>query len=453
MPDSPKSRARDFLGKKLGVDRAIAISTATQLVRFVTGPITMLLMIKFLQPEEQGYFYSFAGVVGIQVFLEAGFAQSITQFSSKEFAWLRFNKQGLLVGKPDSLSRLRSLYQKANLYYTIMGGALTILLMGGGYLFFSSKPDHGVAWQTPWLVGSACAAIGFMLTPFWALLEGCNRITEVATYRLWLSLLGFATTAVCLTLGLGINIVVWSSIVSTVFPIVYLGVKWRKLVIQILRPPGKAQVSWRKEVWQFQWRIAGTWMSRYFLESGLAPLAMQLNGPVVAGQVGMTFQMIRMIGGIANTWTAIRIPTWGMLAAKGMWEEVNASWRLAARRSVGFCVLGLSGFLVGLLAFQWLLPDAGARFLPASSTLGFAIGWMLYSIWLVSMHYTRALRMEPYTFLHVAVCVVFLGLCHLFSKVLGTSTIPWVFAAVHLPAAVIAWKILVRFRSLAARSA
>ncbi|WP_345715533.1 hypothetical protein [Luteolibacter yonseiensis] len=431
----------------LGMDRAIAASTATQLVRFVTGPITMMLMIKHLRPVEQGYFYSFAGVIGIQVFLEAGFAQSITQFSSKEFAWLRFNGNGVLVGKRDSLSRLRSLFQKANLYYSIMGGALMLTLMGGGYLFFSSKPDHGVAWLTPWLVGSACAAIGFTLTPFWALLEGCNRITEVASYRFWASIVGFATTSICLLLGLGIDVVIWSSVVSVAFPVAYLALKWRKLAIQILRPPGKSQVSWRREIWGFQWRIAGTWMSRYFLESGLAPLAMQLHGPVVSGQIGMTFQMIRMIGGIANTWTAVRIPSWGALAAKGMWTEVNAAWSLAARRSVGFCVLGMSAFVIALLVFQWLLPGPAARFLPASSAAGFAIGWVLYSIWLVSMHYTRALRREPYTFLHLGVGISFLAASVLLSSKMGDATIPWIFAAVHIPAAAIAWRILHHIRT------
>jgi hypothetical protein len=433
-----KSRVPDALRRWIGMDKAIAMSTATQLIRFVTGPITMVLIIKFLLPEEQGYFYSFAGVVGIQVFLEAGFAQSITQFTSKEFAWLRFNKDDVLVGKPDSLSRLRSLFQKANRYYTIMGGILSIVLMGGGYLFFSSKPDHGVHWVTPWLVGAGCAGVSFILTPFWALLEGCNRITEVASYRFWLSIMGFVVSSICLPLGLGIDMVIYSSLASTAFSVAYLFIRWRKLAIQILRPPGACQVSWKKDIWGFQWRIAGTWMSRYFLESGLAPLALQLHGPVVSGQIGMTFQMVRMIGGIANTWTVIRIPAWGALAAKGLWDEVNSAWALAARRSVGFCVLGLSGFVVALFAFQTLFPGPGTRFLPASSTAGLAVGWMLYSLWLVSMHYTRALRLEPYTFLHLAVGGFFLGLCHLFSKEMGAATIPWVFAFVHLPAAFIA---------------
>ena len=46
-----------------GVDRAVFFSNAAQLVRLVTGPVTMALVLKFLTPEIQGYYYAFAGVV------------------------------------------------------------------------------------------------------------------------------------------------------------------------------------------------------------------------------------------------------------------------------------------------------------------------------------------------------------------------------------------------------
>ena len=432
------ARLISFLRHRLGMDRAIAATTITQLMRFVTGPVTMFLLIRYLTPEEQGFFYSFAGAVGIQVFLEAGFAQSITQFSSKEFASLRFNRQGLLTGSPAALSRLRSIFHKANRYYSIMAAVLGVALATGGYFFFSSKADHGVQWMIPWFVISFCAALGFLLTPFWALLEGCNRIAEVATYRLWFTLAGFFVTAIGLLTGLGIKVSALVAATSLIFPIGYLFLRWRPLVFQILRPPGAEQVSWGKEIWGFQSRIAGTWMSRYFLESGIAPLAFQLSGPIIAGQTGMTFQIIRLIGGIANSWTAIRIPTWGILAAKGKWEEIDRSWAIAARRNISICVLGLLLFLLCLPVLGWLWPAAYHRFLPPAQVAGFAIGWMLYSIWLVSMHYTRALRKEPYTFLHLAVGLVFVSGCFMVNNLWAPATIPIMFALVHLPAAFIA---------------
>ncbi len=446
-----KNRILGILRHRLGFDRAIAASTATQLIRFVTGPITMLLYLRFLTPAEQGFIYSFAGVMGIQIFLEAGFAQSITQFTSKEFAWLRFNPHGTLTGKPAALSRLRSLFHKANRYYSAMAAVLTIALGGGGYWFFISQDSYGVPWVVPWLLISLCAGIGFLLTPFWAILEGCNRVSEVSIYRFQMTLVAFVVSAIALAMREGVWVAVWGAVANLVFGFAYLAIRWRKLCFQIMRPPGTDQVSWKKEIWGFQWRTAGTWMGRYFLESGLAPLALHLHGPAAAGQVGMTFQMVRTIGGIANTWTVIRIPAWGALAARGHFDEMNQSWKLAARRNVTFCILGLGIFLIGLAGLPWVSPHYASRFLPPSATAGLVVGWMFYSVWLVAMHYTRALRSEPYTFLHFAVGVVFLPTCLLLSPTLGQNTIPWIFAAVHVPAVAIAWAILSKIRASAPR--
>jgi hypothetical protein len=89
-----------------GVDRAVFFSNAAQLTRLFTGPVTMALVLRYLTPEIQGYFYAFSGVVAMQVFLEMGFSQNILQFASHEFAKLRFTPAGTLEGDPVAKSRL-----------------------------------------------------------------------------------------------------------------------------------------------------------------------------------------------------------------------------------------------------------------------------------------------------------------------------------------------------------
>lgn len=425
------------------MDRAIGASSATQLIRFITGPITMLLIIRYLTPEEQGFFYSFAGVMGIQVFLEAGFSQSIIQFSSKEFSRLRFNRQGLLVGNRESLSRLRSIFHKANHYYTLMAAVLALALVGGGYWFFSLKDSHGVPWMIPWFVASASAGLGFLLTPFWAVLEGCNRVAQIAVYRFWLTLSGFAVSATCLALDQGIYTVVWGSIFMVVYPVIYLVYRWRGLIAQIMRPAGRHQVSWGGEIWGFQWRIAGTWMSRYFLESGVVPLVFHVSGAVVAGQTGLTFQLLKTIASVASMWTVTKIPAWGGMAARGEWSAVVASWRPAATRHVLINLIGLAGIWLLLAALSKYLPVVGDRFLPVLLMSGYALGWFLYSIWLSCSHFTRALCMEPFVFLHVVVGILFLAITF-GAPANHSETIPWAFAFVHFPAAVVACFILAR---------
>lgn len=397
-----------FLRHTLGIDRAIGASSATQLMRFVTGPVTMFLIIRHLSPEEQGFFYSFAGVVGIQVFLEAGFAQSITQFTSKEFATLRFHHSGCLTGKPAALSRLRSLFQQANRYYRLMAAVLVLALGFGGYWFFSTKPSHGVPWQIPWIVACIGAGISFLITPVWAFLDGCNRVANVATYRLWTSLGMFAVNAAGMMLGLGIYVVVWGAAFSLAFPVCYLAFRWRRLIIQILRPPGRHLISWRKDIWGFQWRIAGTWCARYLSTTAMPSAVFALSGAAAAGAFGMSFQMIRMFNTIASSWTATKVPAWGAMIADNRWQGFEREWKVFSYRHILISLaLNVTFVLfIHLAATRFIDEKYISRFATLPEMTALAFGSISTSVWLVLSHYFRASRKEPYFHLSIAVVIL-----------------------------------------------
>jgi O-antigen/teichoic acid export membrane protein len=426
----------------LGIDRAIGVTSATQLMRFVTGPITMLLIIKYLTPTDQGFYYAFAGVAGIQVFLEAGFAVSIAQFTAKEFAGLRFTKSGFLTGKSENLSRLRSIYQKAFRYYSAMAAVLTLGIGIGGYVFFSSRPSEGVHWQIPWIVAAVCMGFQFLLTPFWAVLEGCNRVADVATYYFWMTLIGFTASALGFVITQSLDVVIFTSVVSLLTSYVYIFSKWLKLRSQVIRPFRKhQQVAWFKDVWGFQWRIAGTWTGRYFLEAGIPAIAFQFFGPIVAGQAGMSFQLSKMAGSIASSWTVTKIPFWGQLVAQDKRRELDTSWRSAGRMHLIVSFIGQASVLIALMIFAHFLPQYADRVFTPLTFAGLSIGWFLYSFWLISMHYVRAHRLEPFVWAHWLLAVSFLFLLAIGKGTFGPAALTYSFAIVHVPVAL--WSLMV----------
>jgi len=426
----------------LGIDRAIGVTTATQLMRFVTGPITMLLIIKYLTPAAQGFYYTFAGVAGIQVFLEVGFSVSIAQFTAKEFAGLRFTKRGFLTGKSANLSRLRSIYQKAFRYYSAMALVLTLGIGIGGYVFFSSRPSDGVHWQLPWIVVAICMGLQFLLTPFWAVMEGCNRVADVATYYFWMTLIGFAASALGFVIAQSLDVVIFTSVASLLTGYAYIFGKWLKLRSQVVRPYRRhQQVAWFHEVWGFQWRIAGTWTGRYFLEAGIPAIAFQFFGPIVAGQAGMSFQLAKMAAGIASSWTVTKIPFWGQLVAQSKRRELDASWRFAARMHLIVSFTGQASVLLALVLFSHFLPQYADRVFTPLTFVGLSIGWFLYSFWLISMHYVRAHRLEPFVWAHWLLAVSFLVLLAVGKGTFGPAALTYSFAIVHLPVAL--WSLIV----------
>ena len=81
------------------ISREIFFSVATQLWRFVYGPVILLFIPLFLTAEHQGFWFTFISISALSVFADLGFSSIVTQFSSHEAAFADF-KGGRIAGDP-----------------------------------------------------------------------------------------------------------------------------------------------------------------------------------------------------------------------------------------------------------------------------------------------------------------------------------------------------------------
>src|SRR5579862_3805657 len=95
--------------RKMGVDRAIAYTVASRAWSSLSGPLTMFFVIRFLTPEQQGYFYTFGNMLALTVIFELGLVMVISQFASHEMAKLHFTPEGLLAGDDRAKGRMATL--------------------------------------------------------------------------------------------------------------------------------------------------------------------------------------------------------------------------------------------------------------------------------------------------------------------------------------------------------
>ncbi|MEI6076669.1 MAG: hypothetical protein WCS94_13890 [Verrucomicrobiota bacterium] len=385
-----------------GVDRAVFFSNAAQMLRLVTGPITMALVLRYLTPEIQGYFYAFAGVVATQIFLEMGFSQNILQFASHEFAKLRLTPEGTLAGDAVALSRMISLGRLAFGYYAVAAAIFFVAIGVGGHFFFAHSGQHGVAWQGAWWMVAAAAAGSLAINPARALLDGCNQVAVTAKFSFWAALAGFLVNALALGLGAGIYVTAIGAACSLLISAGYFGLRWRRFFAQFLTPPQHGEVSWRQEIWPFQWRIAVSWMSGYFIFDIINPIAFYFCGPVEAGRLGMSLQLVRMISNIAMTWIYTKAPRFGMLIASRAWAELDALWRRSTVQTFIFCLLGMVLFLSTIPLAGHYFPKVPARLAPFGVNAWLS-GAMLVQVLITSMAMElRAHKREPYMQLSVA---------------------------------------------------
>ena len=410
-----------------GVDRAVFYSNASQMLRLITGPITLVLMVNYLTPEVQGYFYAFAGVAATQVFLEMGFSQNILQFASHEFAKLRFTPQRTLEGDPVALSRLISLGRLAFGYYAVAAAIMLLVIGTGGHLYFTlaehhhlkaistvaqaaAAPTTPIAWQGAWWIIAITAALSLAINPAWALLEGCNQVAKLSQFRFLASAATFVINALALMGGTGIYASAIGALFTLLLGLVYLLIVWRQLLLQLLTRPQHGKVSWRHEIWPLQWRVALSSLSGFFIFDVVNPIAFLFCGAAEAGRWGMSFQLVRMIGNIAWTWVYTKAPRFGMLVANRQWQELDHLLRKSVAQATVISLLGITGFLAALPLVASVFPHLHARLAPFSVNAWLAAS-VIIQLWTYAMAAElRAHKQDPYVWLSVFTAILSLAL-------------------------------------------
>src|SRR4051812_13530006 len=92
----------------LGVDRAIALTILNRFWSLIAGPITIVFVVAKLTPIEQGFYYAFMSVLGLQVFFELGFGFVILQTVSHLMAQVKISHNEL-IGDAATQSKIGAL--------------------------------------------------------------------------------------------------------------------------------------------------------------------------------------------------------------------------------------------------------------------------------------------------------------------------------------------------------
>src|SRR5260370_9192029 len=89
----------------LGLDRAIAFTVLARVTQILGSTGTVLLILRFLSPVEQGYYYTLLSLVSLQVIFELGFSVVILQMAAHECAHLTLHRDGRVEGDPVAHAR------------------------------------------------------------------------------------------------------------------------------------------------------------------------------------------------------------------------------------------------------------------------------------------------------------------------------------------------------------
>lgn len=340
----------------LGFDQAIAYSLVLKLWQAGAGLISIFLITYYFSPEAQGFYYTFASLVAMQSFVELGLYLVILNTASHEWAKLQLGKDGRIEGDLDALSRLVSLGRFVFKWYAAAVLIFLLLAGVGGYWFLAQASSLEVNWQKPWLMHVVFSSLLLWCMPFLSLLEGCGQVAPVAKFRFWQATASSLALWAAIVAGAGLWAVPVLSTVSVLFCVHYLLLSRRVFFEPFFNPPTSSVVAWRAEIFPMQWRLALQGLMNYFGFAIFTPVMFHYYGPTVAGQMGMTQQIVMAMLSISLIWVTTKAPRFGILVARREFHTLDIEWRKASLLSLSIMlcgVLAISMATVLLTEVQW----------------------------------------------------------------------------------------------------
>lgn len=347
--------------QKIGMDKAIAYSSGSRIVQGVAGVLTVFFVSTFLTGVEQGYYFTFGSILALQVFFELGLTGIMTQYVAHEVSHLTLNSTAHYDGEERYVSRLSSLVHFCFRWYLIISIIVFLFLIATGYIFFTKygKEDLEVDWEIPWLLVCIGTAIKLFQSPFNSILLGLGKVKEmsqVGFYQqvilplsIWLGLVG----------GLKLYIVGIGYILSVIVWHVYVYRKGLLLIlINLWKEKISEEVSYIREIFPYQWRIALSWVSGYFIFQLFNPVLFATEGAVVAGQMGMTLHALNAIQALAFSWLNTKVPYYSQLIALKEYVTLDNLFNKTLKQMSSICLF----LLVSFFAIIWLLNISQFKF-------------------------------------------------------------------------------------------
>lgn len=388
-----------------GLDKAVFYALASRSWGIGSSFVTLAMIVRLLTPEEQGYYYTFSALLGAQILFELGMSVVVTHFASHCMAKLSWEPSGHLSGNAEELHRLSSLLKLIFRWYGLIAIVIAVVLGPLGWLFLStSEQGSKVHWEATWIWLIVTTAANIFIQPLMSLLEGCQCVGQVARIRLLQSIVGSLVTWLTLLMGGGLGALATWGGATALTAAVAIVTERRSFFLQMLRlkSSNMATISWRNEIWPFQWRIALSWISGYFIFQIFVPVIFSTQGAAEAGRLGLSLAIASALMGLPLAWFNTKVPQFGQLIALRDYAVLDSLWKRTTTTTMlvlfagGAVIFGVTFFL------QYAESALGNRLIDSRLMAILLVTTTLNYLMIAQASYLRAHKEEPFLWVSLA---------------------------------------------------
>jgi O-antigen/teichoic acid export membrane protein len=417
----------------MGIDHAVAYSLVGRSWNLLSNIVMMLFVARFLSPGEQGFYYTFSSLVAMQILFELGMSVVVTQFSSHEMANLSWSDADVLIGDAGAKNRLRTLILMVGKWYGVIALLLLVVVFPVGWSFFSHEYTVGNAsWHLAWLWLVVATAINIAFLPLLSVLEGCGRVSEISLLRLRQNILGSILAWATLAAGGGLLALPVMSTSAALVGIVWLYLSKKTFLLNLLKlKSSSSSLNWRREIWPFQWKIALSWLSGYFIFQLFTPVMFAYHGAISAGQMGMSLSVANALIAIAITWINAKSPGFGTLVAKNDYSTLDRVFFLTFSRSLSVMILIGMVLSIGNYFLHTKGSQISSRLLDPLPFSFLMLASVFAYVTYAQATYLRAHKEEPFMVISIISALLIGGLTVMLGKDYGAMGLMLSYASVY----------------------
>ena len=412
---------------KLGIDEAIKFTSLFRLLQASGGLISILFVANYLTDIEQGYYYTFISLTALQIFFELGLNTIITQYVAHEFSHLKWVNEYTITGEDKYLSRLSSLLHFCLKWYILFSLLLLVGLICVGFYFFNDFSNSGenINWTSPWVLLSFFTALNLLITPIFGFIQGLGKVKEVAQIRLIQQSIVYIGIYCGFILGFKLFVPAIQSAILVIlgFTLIFI-FKFHKILISLWKYPRSQSVSYSKEIFPFQWKIAISWISGYFIYQIFNPILFMFEGPVIAGKMGMTLAILNGVQALSNSWMSTKIPIYSGLIAQKQFKKLDILFDKTLKQTIFVIIFLLTILFITILLIKYLSINIfginiGERVIRNVPLLFMMLTIILNQFTFSWAVYLRCHKKEPFLLYSIVMAILTLASTYLLTKFHG----------------------------------
>jgi len=360
----------------------------------VINVLSMLFFVPlFLNPIEQGYWFSFISLAALIIVADSGFSTIILQFAAHEFAHLKCDADNNIIGNEEKLNRLASFFVfSIKWIFAVVLIFMPIIFLIGYYVI--SDKNYQVKWFLSWLIYSFSSGLNFINNTILYFWEGCNFMAKSQKIRF----LNVSASTIIMILflmsGFKLYALAISLLLSSLFTLALIWSNYKKNITNFIKLYKIAHYPWSKDFFPLLGKYSISWISGYFILQMYTPVAFHFYGPIEAGKIGISITLCSGLLAFSNIWLYVVTPKINILISKREWGKLDILFFKNMLFSLGTFLSGLI-FIFILFIFYGDTISILRRFMSIKGMFLLAFGWFFQLIVNSMAIYLRSHKEEP----------------------------------------------------------